>query len=380
MAPKELILITGASGFVGAQAVAHALRAGYAHMSLHHRARAAGHLRRPALPRRSRRRPRPRDLSHALAGEPRPSVLAPRLTTLSAGVAAVLHIAAPTTLGKDHLEVAVDGTLNLLRQAHAARIRRVVLISSLAACVSLHDTALLLDPSRTIDAHCKRSLCLPHTRAYWNAVTRAEACRPDIPPFAVYAASKALGERAAWEFAAQHPEMDLLTVLPPLIFGPSAPGQVIAGPHHGLSTNRFIYGLIAGAAAAYPPESIAMTPHFVDVRDVATACVRALQAPPAPPGEKRRVLVCGGAFTWAQAVRHIAKVRPSLVARLVPVRGGGGGGGDEDATPCARIDTGVAREVLGMREFIGWEQAVADAVDSLLEREKGWGVAVGGSK
>lgn len=38
----------------------------------------------------------------------------------------------------------------------------------------------------------------------------------------------------------------------------------------------------------------------------------------------------------------------------------------------ASIDTTVAKEVLGLKEFITWQQSLSDTVDSLLELEKKW--------
>jgi hypothetical protein len=45
----------------------------------------------------------------------------------------------------------------------------------------------------------------------WNRVTRDEALKPGLLPLQVYAASKALAERAAWDFVESHPEIDLIT-------------------------------------------------------------------------------------------------------------------------------------------------------------------------
>ena len=133
-----------------------------------------------------------------------------------------------------------------------------------------------------------------------------------------------------------------------------------------------MYQLVARPTATYP---VYDPIHAVDVRDVAMAAVRALSAPMRLPGEpqqlgQRRIHLFGGSITWAEVVRHLAKVRPELKGRLV-----------ENGSPCtvqgeprtmAGIDTTLAREILQMESFIGWHKMVEDAVDSILEREATW--------
>ena len=138
----------------------------------------------------------------------------------------------------------------------------------------------------------------------------------------------------------------------------------------GLSTNRWLYQLIARPTATY---AALISPHAVDVRDVATAAVRALSAPAQHPGEgrrRRRVLLHGGSFTWTDAVRHLAHVRQELKGRLV--EGGDPSVDQGDATSVARLDITVAKEDLGMESFIDWHQTVEDAMDSMIQREDAW--------
>ena len=44
---------------------------------------------------------------------------------------------------------------------------------------------------------------------------------PDEPGLPTYRRSKVLSELAAWEFAAEHPELELTTILPGSVFGPA---------------------------------------------------------------------------------------------------------------------------------------------------------------
>jgi len=45
----------------------------------------------------------------------------------------------------------------------------------------------------------------------WNDTTEEEALTPGKGGFFVYSAAKALSEKAAWEFAKEHPEISLTT-------------------------------------------------------------------------------------------------------------------------------------------------------------------------
>ena len=223
----------------------------------------------------------------------------------------------------------------------------------------------------------------------WRKVSK-EDVKPDSPKSYVYAASKTLAERAAWDFAESHPDLDLTTrkslfllggvptnhfkpVIPPFVFGPLAPAHVVSDCSlAGLSTNRWIYQLVARPIATYP---VYDPIHAVDVRDVAMAAVRALSAPMRLPEElqemgQRRIHLLSGSFAWAEAVRHLAQVRPELKGRLV-----------EDGSPSidqgkprsmAGIDTTLAKEILQIESFIGWHKMVEDAMDSILEREATW--------
>lgn len=123
--------------------------------------------------------------------------------------------------------------------------------------------------------------------------------------------------------------------------------------------------LLSGPNAAYPP---AVEPQYVDVRDVARAAVLSFSSWSALPGVKRRFLLQGGSFTWKQAVKHIAAVRPDLHGRLLDH----GDPGQVEEAPAAKIDTSKARNILGLTEFIGWQKTVEDTVDSLLDREGAW--------
>ena len=86
-----------------------------------------------------------------------------------------------------------------------------------------------------------------------------------------YYLSKTLAERAAWDFMArERPPFDLVAVNPFVIMGPSHSRAVN-------TSNQILVDLVKGVY----PAIISLTWGLVDVRDVATAHVRAAEVPAA---------------------------------------------------------------------------------------------------
>lgn len=164
-----------------------------------------------------------------------------------AGVDVLLHTASPFPGAnpRDPQEVirpAVDGTLRALSAAQRAGVQRVILTSS---CVAIYK-----DPTK--------DPLLPSTRANWTD--------PDSPRASAYDASKTLAERAAWDFAAKHPELNLTTINPGVVFGPPM------DEHVGTSLN-LLESIYHGKMSALPRLKVPC----VDVRDVARIHVLAIE-------------------------------------------------------------------------------------------------------
>ena len=166
-----------------------------------------------------------------------------------AGCATVFHTASPYVVDvadpqRDLVDPAVQGTLNVLSAcARAPGIQRVVLTSSMAAVTDEPDADHVL------------------TEADWNTKSTL-----DRNP---YYLSKALAERAAWDFLArERPPFDLVVVNPFVIMGPSL-GRAIN------TSNQILVDLVKGVY----PAIISLTWGLVDVRDVATAHLRAAEVP-----------------------------------------------------------------------------------------------------
>ncbi|KAG6823674.1 hypothetical protein H0H92_009391, partial [Tricholoma furcatifolium] len=236
---------------------------------------------------------------------------------------------------KDNLNIAIEGHLNILRQAVKAGISKVVITGSYSA---------------TFDD--------------WNPATEEEflSGAHNENPMWIYCAAKALGERAAWKFANENPSLDLSVVIPPFIFGPYVPGFPIPGKS-ALSSNQHIYTLLTGAL---PPP---LPPLFCDVRDVARAHVAALSVSKATIiVEQKRFLVSGGTLIWRDAVEYLHEARPELKDRIpaldtafVPFPG-----------PISTIDAARAKKALKMESYCDWRGTLSATVDSLLEAEKNW--------
>jgi nucleoside-diphosphate-sugar epimerase len=160
------------------------------------------------------------------------------------------------------------------------------------------------------------------------------------------------------------------TIHPSYIYGPLGSGQVYNAPAAG--TNQHIYGLIAGApgrpVSGYDP-ALRGPPMIVDVRDVARAHVLALKAPPSPD-EPKRFIVSSSRFTWKEAIEFIAQARPELKGRLPVITGK-----EPAVPPFAIFDTSATEKILGLKNYVKWQDTVLDTIDDMLRVEKELAVA-----
>ncbi len=233
------VLISGASGFIASHTIERLLAAGFDVIGTVRRpddASATAHLR--ALPGAA-------DRLRLVAAD----LLAPGAFEAYAQDADyVLHMASPFQITvadaeRDLVRPAVQGTATMLEAcAQSARVKRVVLTSSMAAITDEPDSNRVL------------------TEADWNdksSLTRNP-----------YYYSKAEAERAAWRFVeTRRPSWDLVVINPFIVIGPSMVKSVN-------ESNKILVDLMAGAY----PMIMGLTWGFVDVRDVAQAHVNALTA------------------------------------------------------------------------------------------------------
>ena len=277
---SELVLVTGGSGFIGAQCILQLLDAGY-------------HVR--TTVRSLEREPQVRAMLKAGGAEPgdRLSFAAADLEKDAgwpeavAGCQYVLHVASPfpSKVPKHEDELIVparEGSLRVLRASRDARVKRVVLTSSFAAI-----------------GYGQNPQEAPFNETNWTD--------PDGDGVLPYVKSKTLAERAAWDFIAKEGgALELSVVNPVGVFGP------VLGPDYSTSiliVQRMMDGAVPGCPQLYFG--------VVDVRDVADLHIRAM-TDPAAKGE--RFLAVAGDFISLLDIAKILKSRLGESAKRVPTR------------------------------------------------------------
>jgi dihydroflavonol-4-reductase len=197
------------------------------------------------------------------------------------GATALVHTASPFPIAQpknpdELIRPAVDGTLRALGAARDAGVQRVVLTSSVAA---------VIDEAKGF----------PQDESDW--------CNPDLPTTTPYARSKTLAERAAWDFAAGTPGMQLTTINPGLVLGP------LLDDTFGSSVS-LVKRILGGKDPMLPDFALPL----VDVRDVALMHLRALERP-ATAG--RRYIAADEPVAMPELGRILKTVYP---ARRIPTR------------------------------------------------------------
>jgi nucleoside-diphosphate-sugar epimerase len=177
---------------------------------------------------------------------------------------------------EDLVATARDGTLRVLRAAVGGGVDRVVVTSSTAACT----------PAKPLE----------------RAIDENDWTDPDEKGLSAYRLSKAVAERAAWDFMAGK-TTTMTTLLPGAIFGP-----VLTREH--LSSVAIIQRLLAGTPPALPRLGFNIT----DVRDLADLHIRAMQSPEAAG---QRFIALGDALWYADLAATL-KRRLGAAAAKVP--------------------------------------------------------------
>ncbi|TFK54316.1 NAD(P)-binding protein [Heliocybe sulcata] len=345
---QQLVLLTGISAFIGSQVAEQLLNAGY---------RVRGTIRQGKLQAFQQAYEKKYPGSDSIELVVVDDIAKGDLSAALKGVDAVIHVASPLAgraSAEQTLDDATEGTLNVLRQATAAGVSKVVVTASWG-------TAVTPGSSESWEG-------ITINQNSWGKTTREQALAKGDDVMYVYLASKILAEKAAWGYAQSHPELDLSTINPPFVYGPWPSGLPIPAPS-ALGTNGFIYQLIAGKSGRPLPSQLPPGPTYVDVRDVARAHVAALKVPPNRELYKKRFLLTPGVMLWYDAVKHLAQARPELQDRLpaLPEK-------LELPGPISETDVTPAKEELGIVEYVPWTKTLEDTVDWLLEAEKSWKV------
>lgn len=329
----ELILVTGITGFVAGHVADQLLEAGY-------------------LVRGTTRGGKAKILSETIK---RPGlefvrvddIIDSDLTEALKGVSAIIHVASPIpgNASVQHtLDSAKEGTLHILREALKAGIEKVVVTSTFGN---------LMNPDLSLTFSDRT-----FTSKDWGHVTVEEALDPEKNDVFVYFASKLLAERALWQFVKEHPQLDVVAILPGMIFGPYPETYPRPITKDTLGTNKLMYATLKG-------HSYQFAPYIVDVRDVAKGHVLALNLPRNPGAIERRYIVNSGNATLREAVDHLRVSHPELKLPPTDQYTEAPGSG-------SILDTSNTITDLKFGKFREPTQVVDDTVDALLEVEKTW--------
>lgn len=196
------------------------------------------------------------------------------------GVDAIVHGASPVVFTWDDPQEivgpAVGGATGILQSAHkyGSSVKRIVLTSS-AVAIHNGDYTGEQKPDTTYD------------ETTWNETALNAKLTKDSSPWLVYNAAKTRAEKAAWDFVkAEKPAFDLVTILPAYNWGPYVHqvGKTI-GTTPGMLLSTFPVGDTSGTLVG----------DWVDVRDSAILHVHALETP-ALGGE--RLAATNGIYAW----------------------------------------------------------------------------------
>jgi nucleoside-diphosphate-sugar epimerase len=191
----------------------------------------------------------------------------------------------------------------------------------------------------------------------YNPQTAEEALSPSASPIFVYSTSKALADLAVRDYKRAERDLDFDYHPPILRLWPLGRGQVYNAPSTG--PNWFIYALINDHPVSGYDPAVRTTPLSVDVRDVSRAHVLALEVPPSD--QVKRFIIPSSMYTWVEAVKFLAQARPELKGRLPIITGN-----EPPMKLFATLDTSATESVLGLKDYIKWQDMTLDTVDDLL--------------
>ena len=242
----------------------------------------------------------------------------------AAGCDEVHHVASPMIHSNDPDEVippARDGAIRALRAARDTGVRRVVLTSSFAA--------IGYSPKPVRD----------FTEDDWTD--------PDTPGLPPYPRSKAIAERAAWDFVQREGgDTELVVLNPTFILGPTLTGNA-------RSSLQLVKAMLDGTMTVVPRQRFGV----VDVRDVAELHITAMATPAA--GGKRFLALADGPTTDFLQLAQVLRDRLGPLAERVPTAQAPG-----DELPELVIHNDRARAELGFRPRPA-EDTIVETAESL---------------
>lgn len=348
---KPLVLLTGATGFVGAHVLDQLLglakyrvlapvrsthKAKY-FLDIYSKEISAGDLSFVTNP----------DLSapHALDS-----------TLKENDISYIIHVASPyfTTTSnpiEELVKPAVNATRNVLLSALAygkSDLKRLTVLSSFASVVDLSKNPR---PGHQ------------YTSDEWDPITDEQAAQNGVLG---YHASKTFAEREAWKLhdsgvdAAnpQKAKFALTTLCPPMIYGPPIHYSTESVPEDGISglntsTARLMNGILGKDPLFAPKVATPGLPAWIDVRDIARALVATLDL---ADDENERVIVSSGVSYYEDGLKGL---------RARGLQGLGEVGASIDPANHFSLDQSKQRDVLGLKETIPFQKTVEDTYDAV---------------
>ncbi|OGE54898.1 hypothetical protein PENARI_c005G07060 [Penicillium arizonense] len=270
------VLVTGATGFIGAHVVDNLLARGFS-VRGSTRSKAKGDQMKAARPEYASK------LDFVVVED---FTKIGVFDSVMDGIDAVIHVASPffydTTNNEQELVLpAINGVKSILSASakQGTQIKRVVITSSFAAVVDVNTT-----PPKGFT----------YTAADWNPLTYETSIDPKSDAVVAYRGSKKFAELAAWEFVKdQKTAFDLVTLCPPMVFGPVVHPVPTAEQLN--ESNAVLWSVAAGV----DPLPGARVPAWIDARDLAEAHVQALLIPEA--GGKRFIPASPEPFSYELA-------------------------------------------------------------------------------
>ncbi|KKK14091.1 hypothetical protein AOCH_000888 [Aspergillus ochraceoroseus] len=280
----SLVLITGATGFIGSWVCHHALEAGY-------RVRLV--------------------VRHAQATDKLERVFSPHLDQID--FVAVIHVASPVPAQgvHDFIAPAVQGTLSVLKAAlHFPSIKTVAITGSVLSVIPFGAANSVTSVKETTEID----------------LSGMPADLTDLKPQQLYHASKLCAYKATIDFYHEHtPHFAIGVVLPSFVFGRSLYQET---PEQLNGTNQLLYASL-----------LKNTPFFtqylgVHVADVAEAHIRVLRS---PARGLQSYLLSAPKRSWVDVDEFVRGTYPDLPVTLDPV-----------ALPCPTLDVSKAENELGI--------------------------------
>ncbi|KAK4626548.1 hypothetical protein CLAFUW4_04905 [Fulvia fulva] len=257
-----------------------------------------------------------------------------------AGVDAIVHTASPLTYDttdneKELILPAINGVKAILSAAaNTGKVKRVVLTSSFASVIDIGRNA---GPGFT------------YTAQHWNPLTYEEAIAPETNAVVAYRGSKKFAELEAWNFVEREkPSFDLVAFCPPMTFGPIA--HPVLEPSQLNESNARLWDVAVGQ-----PLPEARVPVWIDVRDLAAMHVEAVFSDKA--GGKRYVPASPGKYLYELAASVLRSHFPAAIGQVVEI--------DEASPPVGYyLDGKAVTEDLGI-QYRDFETTVVDLFGSL---------------